>query len=546
MGVSVEPTQLVRRLWVQSRARPFRVVLVAALVAVPFAAMLLQLDRALDGDEGVYATMARLLLDGGVPYRDLFDNKPPLQYAWFSAGLGLFGNHVEALRLTTAIVMSATALFVYAAGRLLFPPFGGYVSLAVFVASQLLVPGISDGLPETLMLLPQTAAFVALLHGLRAGRQRWFLLAGLLFGFAVLTKPVAIWPAIAFVPGIVFLARAQPAVRGAAHLNEWRSAFVSASLYAAGGLIALLIVIAPFVVSGALAEFVDATMTYNLELSSELSRGERISRFGYSLIFVLESVGLTALVAGGVLGLLMFCTTLPRMRAEHVVFLMFSVATMVGMASTGFFFRHHYVQLFPVLALAFAAGVFAAPTIVRTPRGRIALLWAVGLFSLPIFLSGTFGGERSVPEPNEDPAYATVPVERREPLSDGEFLAAWDERNAALGAYLRAHTSDDDRIHVHGGSTSRTPVYFYADRDPAARYFFEWALRPRASELDVLIEELRIVRPRFIIDTFGPDYRYNVDDDFDARPAAFLALLAEQYELVGTVNFADVYRLLEP
>ena len=536
-----------RRSWVPSRGRWLRVLLVAVLVAVPFAAMLPQLDRVLDPDEGVYATMARLLLDGGVLYRDLFDNKPPLQYAWFSAGLAIVGDNVEALRLTTALMMSATALCVFAAGRLLFPPIGGYVSLATFAASQLLIPGITDGLPETVMLLPETAALVALLYGLRTGTQRWFLLAGLLFGFAVLTKPVAIWPAIALVPGLVLPMHGAPIIRGAGQGREWGSTLVSVGMYTAGGMAALLIVIAPFVAWGALADFVDAIVTFNLELSSQLSRDERVSNFGDSLQLILRSPGLTALLTGGVLGLLMTGAMLRRMRAEHVAFLIFSVAAMAGVASTGYFFVHHYVQIFPALALACAGGVFAAPRVLPTPRRRLAFVGVLVLFvALPTGLASAVSEVRTVPDPNGDPAYATVPIERRQPLSDEELLIAWDERNVALGAYLRAHTRKDDRIHVHGASTSRAPVYFYANREPAARYFFGRGLRVRPVELDVLIEELRIVRPRFIVDTFGPDYRYNVTDDFDARPEAFLALLDEHYETVGTMYFADVYRRLEP
>lgn len=532
--------------WKPNHGRSVRLLLVAALVALPFAAMLPQLDLVVGPDEGVYGTMARLLIDGGVPYRDLFDNKPPLQYAWFSAGFAIVGDNVEALRLTTALVMSATALCVYAAGRLLFPPVGGYVSLATFAASQLLIPGITDGLPETVMLLPETAAFVALLYGLRTGKQSWFLLTGLLFGFAVLTKPVAIWPAIAFAPGIVILARGTLVLRGDTPGREWTAVLRSLALYASGGAIALLIVVAPFIISGAFAEFFDALVTFNLELSSQLSQDERVSNFGDSLLLILRRPGLTALLTGGALGLMMTGAMLRQLRTEHVAFLVFSVAVMVGVASTGYFFVHHYVQLFPALALAIAGGVFAAPRVLPTPRRRLTFVGALVLFvALPTGLVSAVSEVRAVPDPNDDPAHATVPPERRELLSDEEFLVAWDERNVALGEYLRANTQEGDRIHVHGASTSRAPVYFYADREPAVRYFFGRGLRVRPGELTALIEELHVAPPRFIVDTFGPDFRYNVSDDLDARPEAFLVVLEEQYEFIGTMHFADVYRRLE-
>jgi hypothetical protein len=80
---------------------------------------------------------------------------------------------------------------------------------------------------------------------------------------------------------------------------------------------------------------------------------------------------------------------------------------------------------------------------------------------------------------------------------------------------------------------------------PAVRYFFDWPPRLRPAEIAGLIEELRVVRPLFIVDTFSADYRYTVTD-IDTRPDAFLALLDEQYEYVGTMHFADVYRRIDP
>jgi len=227
------------------RGRAVNATMVAALVALPFGAMLAQLDRPLDGDEGVYAVMARLMLDGGTPYRDFIDNKPPLEYAWFSAGLALFGDNIEAFRLVPAVVMSATALCVYLTGRLLFPPAGAFVALAVFAGSQLIVPDMNNGLPETLMVLPEVAGFLTLLYGLRSGKQAWFLVAGLLFGLAVMTKPVAIWPAIAFVPGLLVLRQRAVTDDDGSRSSQLLRSLVSIGLYGAGGLIALVAVITP-------------------------------------------------------------------------------------------------------------------------------------------------------------------------------------------------------------------------------------------------------------------------------------------------------------
>ena len=59
--------------------------LIPALLALPF------LGEPLFGDEAVYSAVGRGLLDGQLPYRDLFDNKPPLLYGWFALSFLLFG-----------------------------------------------------------------------------------------------------------------------------------------------------------------------------------------------------------------------------------------------------------------------------------------------------------------------------------------------------------------------------------------------------------------------------------------------------------------------
>jgi hypothetical protein len=217
------------------------------------------------------------------------------------------------------------------------------------------------------------------------------------------------------------------------------------------------------------------------------------------------------------------------------------------MASTGYFFVHHYVQLFPVLALGCAAGIAALPHIARTAPGRLALLGAFGIVVfVPTAVSVAAPDRRAVPQPSDPSQHSAVPPERRASLTDEQLRAVWSARDVDLGAYLRANTDEDDRIYVHGRATSRAPVYFYAERAPAARYFYEWPLRLRPDEIVKLVEELRISRPRFIVDAFNVDYRYVYNDEADVRPQAFLTLLEEEYEYVGTMHFADVYRRIDP
>src|SRR3990170_8712352 len=86
-------------------------------------------------DEGVYATIAQGLLDGQVPYRDLFDNKPPLVYLWYALSFLLFGESVVAPRIVAAVFLSFTTLSLFSQVRMVFPRGVAYAAAALFALS---------------------------------------------------------------------------------------------------------------------------------------------------------------------------------------------------------------------------------------------------------------------------------------------------------------------------------------------------------------------------------------------------------------------------
>src|SRR6266581_5197736 len=68
-------------------------------------------------DEGVYATIAQRLIHGDLPYRDLFDNKPPVVFGWYALSFLLFGENVAAPRIVAAALLSLTTLAVFGQAR---------------------------------------------------------------------------------------------------------------------------------------------------------------------------------------------------------------------------------------------------------------------------------------------------------------------------------------------------------------------------------------------------------------------------------------------
>ncbi len=95
-------------------------VVLAAVCALPILLYLPLLHEPLARDEGFYAAVGQRILHGDLPYRDAFDNKPPIVFGWYALSFLIFGEQVWAPRLVAAVLVSLTTLLVYVQGRLLF------------------------------------------------------------------------------------------------------------------------------------------------------------------------------------------------------------------------------------------------------------------------------------------------------------------------------------------------------------------------------------------------------------------------------------------
>ncbi len=69
-------------------------------------------------DEGIHATVARTIVDGGVMYRDAVDQRTPLTYYIVATVFGVFGsNNVWAVHALLAAVVATTAIGLFLLGR---------------------------------------------------------------------------------------------------------------------------------------------------------------------------------------------------------------------------------------------------------------------------------------------------------------------------------------------------------------------------------------------------------------------------------------------
>ncbi|MDO8615554.1 MAG: glycosyltransferase family 39 protein [Dehalococcoidia bacterium] len=494
-----------RRFWVETAP-------LIVLCLLPILLYLPSLGAPFERDEGVYATIARGVLHGQVPYRDLFDNKPPLVYGWYAFSFLLFGESVIAPRIVAAVLLSCTTFFVFKQARMAFPLGVAYVAAGAFA--------LSTGLPfvalhantEAYMLLPLMSSLVAFTVGMRDGRLRWFLLAGVLGAVAMMTKQVAVWNLITL----------------AAVVSVWhwrregltRRSLAPAAALLAGSAVTTALIAVPFAVTGALDELLYANLSYNWLYMSVLTYGQRLADLGLGLLFF--SAVAAPFIGSALMGLMIIVRRKSSVAEYLLIF--WGLASVVGVASGGRFFPHYFLQLMPALAVLAAVAVYHRLRERHVhPVHRPAM--ALALF-LVVVSVGTNAALYIAPHAAEQRVAASVYEQKQ-----------WEEDSKKLGEWIAARTDPDDKIFNWGREAQ---IYAYADRDPAVRYFYDWAYWYDERNLPATMQALREAMPVYIIDSAQ---RPLFQDWRKFHPPELMLFISENYEYAGRIYFADVYRL---
>jgi Dolichyl-phosphate-mannose-protein mannosyltransferase len=487
-------------------------IFVGFLCLVPILLYLPFLGTPFERDEGVYATVAQGVLDGKLPYRDLFDNKPPLVYLWYAVSFSLFGESVVAPRIVAAIFLSLTAVLLYQQARLVLPKGAAYAAASLFA--------VSTGLPwvalhantEAYMLLPLAASLLCFTYGMKNGNLGWFFVAGLVAGVAMMTKQVAMWNLLALaMVALIWHHRTLG--------TTWRAVAPTFWLFT-GAMMSLAVIALPFAASGALDDFLYANLSYNWVYVGFLSWAERFANLGYGMAFFCAVAA--PFVAGSIAGL--FVLWRRRAAATDYVLIVWAIASAIGVASGGRFFPHYFLQLMPSLAVLTGILVYD-----RFANGQQHVLsrpaWMIALFLIVVSV-----GTTSV-------LYLAPRQAEQRVVSSVYYQKEWEDHSEALGQYIKARSRPQDFIFNYG---QESQLYFYADRQPAIPYFYSWVLDYDPEAMGKILTDLEAARPVYVIDSLQAPL---FEDWNESHPAEFNRFISENYEYVGRAYFADIYRL---
>lgn len=460
------------------------VIIVATVLLLPAAPGLIDVPHR---DAGVFLYVGERILSGGVPYRDVWDHKPPVIFFVNALGLLLGGGTPWGVWLLEIVALGAAVLFGYRALGLVFGGAAAAVAtvgwLAGFVTLIYGLPALRGANWTEEWALPlQFAGLYLFARALTdpARRGRFGLISGVLLGLTFFLRQnlIALWAAQVVVIGVSVVARRR--------LDRW-DLFVLNLLV--GVLAVVVVIVLYFVLTGALDAFWDSAFVFNFAYSSTTG-SQRLNSLLGGLRLTGEAGLMQLALIGGLLGGLRLLLT-RRVPALLGVGLVALPLELLAASLSGRLYPHYFLAWLPVFAVLVAA--LAAPLIASVRAwlhpsgttespGRLATGLTVIALALPLTL---------LPALDYVNQLATgLEIDSRRTCPD------------VIADIIQRDTDPSDSVLVWGAEVS---LHIVTDRRAPTRYVYQLPLvsagyqnRDRIAEL---LGDLVADPPALIIDT---------------------------------------------
>lgn len=412
-----------------------------------------------DPDVAVMSYGAIDLLDGGSIYERCVETKPPGAYILFAAMFKLFGKRLLPIYVLAALLhLLAFVLIAVMAWRLGGPTagvFAGWFYTLLVIDAQAAANCPNQ---ETWMTFFGVFGFALLLPTRRAVPMVRALLAGVMFGIAVLMKQQA---GAFVIAGALWLALEWP--------RDERRVGANMALFGFGVALPLAAVVVAWAVRGGLG-----TMLSDLNpnrLSQYVGVGNRKDILFWAWRRLSAYIGGSWPVWLAAAAGLPFIVREKMQRRTGLRVWLYFLAAFAALAAGTRFYNHYFMILAAPLALA---GGYGLGLIVdKLPRGA----WRALL--LVVLLSATLNSSRF--ELLQSTRMLQAISRGEEMINDDmlEYLLTsdlnlrlrhQDKRHQRLGAYIKEHSAPNESLYVW---PYKPQLYFWADRrSPTKHYMY--------------------------------------------------------------------------
>ncbi|GFE57827.1 glycosyltransferase family 39 protein [Geobacter sp. AOG1] len=475
----------------------------------------------LERDEGEYAYMGQLLLNGMPPYVHAYSMKLPGVSGAYALIMALFGQTPSGIHLGLILVNGLCVLFVYLLALRLFDRAAAFPAAASYAVLSLseFVYGIFAHATHFVVLF-SLAGFILLLSPYNRARTLLLFLSGFCFGLAFTMKQPA---ALLAVCALLHLAWTGYHTHGSSR----KAQVTGFALFLFGLVVPYTLILIWVLKAGAFEKFWFWTVTYVREYASGQTVAQGLSVLDRTFPLIVKPHLPLWLLAGA--GALFLMANRGRCTNRRLVagLLFFSSLAV----SSGFYFRWHYfILILPVIALLVGASCAAIEDIIAP--GTNSKKWLGRMVPTLLVMAAIGYGlyqERSyffklTPLEASAATYGTTP-----------FPAAIE-----IGRYIKDHTSGTDRIAVLG---SEPEIYFYAGRLSATGYIYMYSLmedQPHAERMQQeLIREIEQSKPIYCVFTKNRFSWLGSPSSPRLIFSWFEPYAQEHYEQVGVIELYD-------
>ena len=499
----------------------FSWIAVGTILIVTAFIRLSMLQIPLERDEGEYAYMGQLLLQGIPPYLMAYSMKLPGMCAIYALIMGIFGQSISGIHLGLLIFNGIAIVLVFLLTRYLVDEIAGVVAALVYAFLSISPLVLGTVAHATQFVVPIALGGLLLLLKVIDQRKTWMLVAsGLLLGISFLMKQHAVFFIVFAVIYYFIRLKNMPVTI--------KEAFYKTSILIFSSMIPFLATCGLLYLAGVFPTFWFWTFNYSSQYTSEMSismvpsnflQYARMVIYPWMLIWIIGGIGLSSVFWN------------EKTRAHWNFWIGFFVFSFLSICPGFYFVPHYFVTLLP--AVSMLSGIAVSASMIYLSQKLSPYLKAIPV----IFVIVALG----YPAWQQSRFFSANPVAASRML----YTAANPfPESLVIAKYIRNHSSAADTIAVIG---SEPQIYFYANRKSATGYIYMYGLMEHqlyASQMQKeMIQEIEFAKPRYIVFV-------NAEFSWFLKPESDLNIfhwatkyLDDHYLLRGVINSMSNLRL---
>jgi hypothetical protein len=469
---SVNPQKKAKKSW------DLYVILVLAAIVMVSLIRLRLAGIPLERDEGEYAYIGKLLLEGTAPYLSAYNMKLPGTYFMYSLIMLVFGKSFMGIHYGLLIMNACTMWILFLGFRRLFNSQVAIISSVMygFFSLSPVVLGFAAHATHFINLFVAAGIYFMSLIPKSNNKYHVFLL-GLMFGTSFLMKQQAVY--FLFFGGAFVVYHYFPRNR------TWAAFFKSTALYASGVILPYLITAGILYLAGAFEKFWFWTVEYASKYATGVTLEEGKQAFASTFDPIYKEYPLVWIFAGLGMILLFISKYTNLQKLIACSFILFAALSI----TPGLYFRQHYfITLLPAITLLSAIALNSISNFI-TEKVRFQSFAVLSI----VFILFTVGSAFS----NNKEYYLKMEAEE---IGRMIYQGNPFDESQEIANYIKEHTRESDKIAILG---SEPQILFYSGRHSATGYLYMYGLMENQpynkSMQEEMIREIEREKPKFII-----------------------------------------------